>query len=150
MLSGLALIGAGTCHPASAEMDAKRLLIVAKVFDFVRDKPRSGARVVVVTGAANVAAVRAALGRFQIVEGSVGDVAGAFAVFVNSTSEARAARSLNSAILSIGSDVGCVNDGACVLAVETRPRVSVFVSQAAASGAGISFDTSFLMLISER
>ena len=148
--AAFAAFGGASGPAAGAGMDARKVLIAAKAFDFVRTKPSPGAAVVVIRGAAQPDAVQAALRRFRIVEGSVNDVAGAYAVFVNSSTEARDAHSRNAGVLIVGADVGCVNDGACVLAVETQPRVSVFVSHAAAAGAGIAFDTSFLMLITER
>ena len=131
-------------------MDAKQVRIAAKVFAFLQTKPAPGARIIVLSGAADSALLAGILANLHISEGRVADVAGAMAVFVNSTDEARAARRINPGVLTIGADVGCVDAGACIIVVETIPKISVYLSRAAASSAGIDFDTSFKMLVTER
>ncbi|MEO5374864.1 MAG: hypothetical protein H7840_11380 [Alphaproteobacteria bacterium] len=152
VLSVLALVAGvrPAAAAAAAGMDNRQVRIVAKVFNFLGKRPMPGASVVVVRGAADVAAVKAALAPMMVVEGGAGDAAGAFAVIVNSAAEAIAASRANPRVFTIGPEVGCVDTGACVLVVETQPQVSVYVSRAAASHAGIEFDTSFMMLITER
>jgi hypothetical protein len=143
------LVGA-TPVPVEAGMDTKQVRIAAKVFSYLHEKPQPGASVVVIAGAADVAALTAALGGLKVSEGSVADAANAVAAFVNSTAEADAARRLNPRLLTIGVDVGCIEASACVIAVETTPKVSVYLSRKAAMSANIDFDTSFRMLVTER
>ncbi len=139
--------------PAAARadgMDVKQVRIAAKVFSFLQNKPSPGAIVVVLSGAADVSLLATTLQNLKINEGRVTDVAGAVAVFVNSTAEANAVKGVNPRILIIGANAGCVDASACIIAVETTPKISVYLSRAAASSAGIDFDTSFKMLVTER
>ncbi len=131
-------------------MDGKQIKIAAKIFNFIANKPAPGAGVVVFSGAADVTALGAALINLRVIEGSATDVASAVAVFVNSSAEAKAASQVNSRILTIGTDVACVDSGACILVVQTIPKVSVYLNRAAAMAAGIDFDTAFKMLVTER
>jgi hypothetical protein len=85
-----------------------------------------------------------------VAEGGATDVVGAFAVFVNSSEEARAARAVNSGVLTISSDAACVTQAACLLAVETKPRVTITVSRAVAQATGVEFDPNFKMLVTEK
>ena len=131
-------------------MDVKQIRIAAKVFSFLQNKPSPGAIVVVLSGAADATLLATALQNLKISDGRVADVAGAVAVFVKSTVDANAAKSVNPHLLIIGTDAGCVDASACIIAVETTPKISVYLSRAAASSAGIDFDTSFKMLVTER
>ena len=144
------LIGASASEALAEGMDVKQVRIAAKVFSFLQNKPSPGAVVVVVSGAADAALLASALQNLKINEGGVKDVAGALAVFVKSTADANAAKSVNPRVLIIGADAGCVDASACIIAVETTPKTSVYLSRAAASSAGIDFDTSFKMLVTER
>lgn len=144
------LIGGGPAVALADGMDVKQVRIAAKVFSFLQNKPSPGAVVIVLSGAADVALLATALQTLKINEGRVTDVAGAVAVFVKSTAEANAAKSVNPRVLIIGADAGCVDASACIVAVETSPKISVYLSRAAASNAGIDFDTSFKMLVTER
>jgi len=131
-------------------MDAKQIQIVAKVFNFLEKKPQPKVTILVMPGAADLDAVKSALGALTVVEGGVANVSGAYAVFVNSAADAQAATASNSSIITISSDVGCVDSGACVIAIETQPKVSIYASRAAATKAGVGFDANFKMLITER
>ena len=131
-------------------MDAKQVRIAAKVFSFLQNKASPGAVVIVLSGAADVAQLAAALQTLKVSEGRATDTVGAVAAFVNSTAEANAVKGVNPRILIIGADAACVDASACIIAVETIPKISVYLSRAAASSAGIDFDTSFKMLVTER
>ncbi len=144
------LIGSIPSVAIAGGMDVKQVRIAAKVFSFLQKKPPPGAIIIVLSGAADPALLATTLQTFKISEGHIPDVAGAVAVFVNSTAEAAAVKSINPRILIIGTDLGCVDAHACIVAVETIPRISVYLSRAAASSAGIDFDTSFKMLVTER
>lgn len=134
----------------AAPLDAKTIQIVAKTFDFLSHKPAPGSKVVVVAGAADPAAVQAALGKLAVAPGKPADAAGAFAIFVTSPEEAKAARDANSGIFTIGGDVSCVASANCLMAVETQPKVTIYVSRAVAQASGIEFDPNFKMLITEK
>ncbi len=132
----------------AAEMDAKQVTIAAKALGFVTPKAPAGAKVVVTAGAAPVAAVQSAMSAASVAAGDAGSAAGAFAVFVASADEAKKANGKGT--VTVGNDVACVDAGACVIAVETVPKVTIYVSKAAASAAGVDFDPNFKMMITEK
>ena len=137
--------------PAGAgQFDGKSVQIAAKTFDFLTHKPTGGAKVVVVGKAVDLVAAQSALGKYAVSEGGAGDAAGAFAVFVENEDEARAARKVNANVVTIGADQACVSDGACLIAIETQPKVTIFVSRAVAQASGVEFDPNFKMLITEK
>jgi hypothetical protein len=146
LAAALAASGAAQAGP----LDAKTIQIVAKTFDFLSHKPAPGAKVVVVAGAADPTAVQAALSKLSVSAGKPADAAGAFAIFVNSPEEAKAARAANASVFTIGGDLACVTSGSCLMAVETQPKVTIYVSRAAAQASGIEFDPNFKMLITEK
>jgi len=144
-VAGLAPIGAW-----AAPLDAKTIQIVAKTFDFLSKKPAPGSKVLVVAGAADPAAVQTALAKMAVSAGKPSEATGAFAIIVNSAEEAKAAHDANANIFTIGPDVGCVTAGSCLMAVETQPKVTIYVSRAVAQASGIEFDPNFKMLITEK
>ncbi|MEA1672016.1 hypothetical protein [Nitrospirillum sp. BR 11163] len=130
----------------AAEMDAKQVTIAAKALGFLTAKAPAGAKVVVTAGAAPVAAVQAALPGAAV---AAGDAApGAYAVFVSSAAEGK--KALAKGTVTVGNDVACVDAGGCVIAVETTPKVTIYVSKAAASAAGVEFDPNFKMMVTEK
>lgn len=52
-------------------------------------------------------------------------------------------------ILTITSDLACVQAAHCVAAISSSPRVQITVSRAAAKAANIQFGSAFLMLVKE-
>jgi hypothetical protein len=60
---------------------------------------------------------------------------------------AAAARSRK--LLCVTRDISQVEKGACVLGVQSQPKVRIFVSRAAALASKSSFVTVFLMMVSE-
>ena len=149
-MAALVLTGAFPSLAGAAALDGKQVQIVAKVFNFLEKKPAPGSSVAVIGGAADAAVVKAALSALTVVEGGPAAATGAFAAFVASPADAQAAKATNANIITIGGDVGCVDSGACVIAIETQPKMTIYVSRAAAAKAGVDFDTSFKMLITER
>ncbi len=82
---------------------------------------------------------------------SVGGVAGVGALYlthgVNYAAAGAAAKSKK--ILSISSDMACVQSGACVMGVAASPKVEIVVNSATASAVGASFKAAFKMMIKE-
>ena len=52
-------------------------------------------------------------------------------------------------IITIGSDVACVESGACVIGISTDPTVQIVVNHNAAAAVGASFRAAFRMMIHE-
>lgn len=128
---------------ARAEMDPKGVLVAARALNFAKPAPPAGAKIAVAEGAAKVADVASALPAFSV---AAGNGAGAYAVFVSSTAEAKAA---GSKVVAIG-PLDCVEAAACVLAVETSPKVVIYLSNAAAAAAGMDFDSNFKLMVQAK
>jgi hypothetical protein len=52
-------------------------------------------------------------------------------------------------IITIGSDLACVESGACAIGISTEPTVQIIVHQKAAAAVGASFKAAFRMMIQE-
>jgi hypothetical protein len=83
--------------------------------------------------------------------GSVAGTSGVGAFYlthgVNYASVGAAAKSKK--ILSISSDMACVQSGACVMGVAASPKVEIVVNSASAGAVGASFKAAFKMMIKE-
>ncbi len=83
--------------------------------------------------------------------GSVAGTSGVGAFYlthgVNYASVGAAAKSKK--ILSISSDMACVQSGACVMGVAASPKVEIVVNSASAAAVGASFKAAFKMMIKE-
>jgi hypothetical protein len=144
-----ALLGLAITLPAErarAGMDNKALQIAAKAIGFAKPAGAAGAKLVVVGGAADTAAVQGALPNFTVTAGSAQDATGAFAAFVSSAAEGKA---IGPKVLLIG-PLDCVEAGVCTIAVETTPKVSIYLSNAAAAAAGIDFEPGFKVLATSK
>ncbi|WP_244263444.1 hypothetical protein [Thioalkalivibrio sp. AKL17] len=53
-------------------------------------------------------------------------------------------------LITIASDMACVDEGHCVMAVASEPRVQIVVSRDAARASDVGFASSFRMMITER
>ncbi len=80
--------------------------------------------------------------------GSAGD-AGAFYLTHGVNYTAAGAFAKSKKILSISSDMACVQSGACVMGVAASPKVEIVVNAATAGAEGISFKAAFKMMIKE-
>ncbi len=60
-----------------------------------------------------------------------------------------AAATSRQSILTVTSDISCVEAGRCVVAISSSPRVQITVSRAASKAANIQFGSAFLMLVKE-
>jgi hypothetical protein len=128
---------------AEADMETKGVLVAARALNFAKPPPPAGAKITVTEGAAKLADVAGALSAFSVV---AGNGVGAYAAFVASTAEAKAA---GPKVLTIG-PLDCVEAGACVLSVETSPKVVIYLSNAAAAAAGVDFDSNFKLMVQAK
>ncbi len=152
LISGLVATGAllSSLTAQASGLDDKQIQIMAKVFNFLEKKPPSGAIILILPGAADLSAAKNALGALTVVEGSAANATGAFAVLVATPNDAKAVGASNAQTIIISGDVGCVDAGSCMIAIETQPKVSIYTSRAAAAKAGVNFDPNFKMLITEH
>ena len=80
----------------------------------------------------------------------IGTLGGAGVVFVTAglgANHGAIQSALNGkSLISISSDLSCVQAKACVVGVATKPKVRILISQDAASAAGVGFKAAFLLL----
>jgi len=126
--------------PASAGMDLKGVQVAAKAIGFAKPAATAGAKVAVVGAAANLPDVQAVLTNFTV---SAGDGTGAYAAFVAAAADAKAT---GGKVLTIG-PLACVEAGGCIIGIETSPKVTIYLSTAAATAAGFDFDPNFKLLV---
>lgn len=128
---------------AQAGMDAKAVQVAARAIGFAKPAAPAGAKIAVVGAAAAIADVQAALSAFSV---AAGDGSGAYAAFVSTAAEAKAA---GAKVLTIG-PLACVEAGACVMGIETTPKVTIYLSNAAAAAAGLDFDPNFKLMVTAK
>lgn len=87
----------------------------------------------------------------MVASNALGQLAGAKLAFVTRGTNYRAiaAAAAPRSILTIGSDPACALAAHCVMAIDSKARVQIMVSQAASRAARLEFKSSFLMLIKE-
>ena len=52
-------------------------------------------------------------------------------------------------VMTVSTDLGCVQAGRCVMGVQSAPAVRILVNRAAAGSASVSFSTAFAMMVEE-
>lgn len=89
----------------------------------------------------------------RVAVGALGGLAGMRVAFITTglrDSEGQiGAAAARQSILTITSDLACVQAGHCVVAISSSPRVQITVSRAAAKAANVQFGSAFLMLVKE-
>lgn len=84
---------------------------------------------------------------------ALGGLAGVRVAFVTAglgSAQAQvAAAAARQSILTITSDMSCVQAGRCAVAISSAPRVQITVSRSATRAANIQFGSAFLMLVKE-
>jgi hypothetical protein len=140
LLPTVTLVLLAASPPAQAGFDAKAILVVARALGFTKPPAPAGAKIAVVGAAAALADVQSILSDFSV---SAGDGNDAYAALVSNAAEAKAA---GRKVLTIG-PLACVEAGACVMGIETTPRVTITLSAAAAAAAGIDFDPNFKLMV---
>jgi hypothetical protein len=145
---------------------AKDLQIAGRALTFLENGPTGHAVLGVVFDPAKPAsvaqkdAVMAALGSGLDVGGvtltgkpmEVGEISGGVAaLFVTTGSNFAAAGAAAKAhkLVTVTLDHACVASGACVVGINTTPKVEITVNKAAAAAVGASFKSAFRMMITE-
>jgi len=89
----------------------------------------------------------------RVAANALGQLAGMRVAFVTSglrdVEGQIAAAAARQSILTITSDLACVQAAHCVVAISATPRVQITVSRAASKAANIQFGSAFLMLVKE-
>jgi len=53
-------------------------------------------------------------------------------------------------ILTVSTDMGCVDSGKCIVGIASKPKVEIIISKAARDATGIGFKSAFLMMVKEK
>lgn len=155
--------GACLCAPQASATDAKDLQVIGRALSFVEGGATGDITVAVVYDDASKAEAEsvAALMDGGIKAGKVkmsaqlvsvadlGSASGAAAIFVPSGMSAHYGALKGAGKLTATTDEACVQAGACVVYVQSAPKVEILVSQAAAAASSISFAAAFRMMIKE-
>jgi len=153
-------------HTASAaSLSGKDVQIIAKTMGFLDPAPAGGVIAVVYSDAASKAdadEIAASFGEGlassggivtakAVDAGSLGGGNGYIAMILaaGATTDAVAAAAKAHRIPCITASTAMVQSGACTMAVQSTPKVSIIVNHAAAQAAGIGFASAFSMLIHE-
>jgi len=163
MLTGL--------HAVQAETSKKDMQIASRAVSFMADAPTGSVSAAVVYDPASAAskadadaimaiiggglkAGKATLTGRLVAANALGDLADAKVAFIASDASSQHAAIFAEAaarsILVISTDMNCVDTDNCVVGVASKPKVSIVVSKAASSAAGLSFKPAFLMMVKEK
>lgn len=87
----------------------------------------------------------------RVASNALAELAGARIAFVTKGTNYReiASETASRSMLTITSDPACTRAGYCTVAIQSSPRVQIFVSRAACGAARIRFSAAFLMLVRE-
>ncbi|MBW8911328.1 MAG: hypothetical protein JF564_05470 [Sphingomonas sp.] len=89
----------------------------------------------------------------RVAVGALGGLAGVRVAFVTTGLRDQhaqiAAATLRQSILTITSDLSCVEAAQCIVGINGSPRVQITISRAASKAARIQFGSAFLMLVKE-
>lgn len=164
-----ALLAGG--QAAWAETGAKDVQVAAKTFGFLTPPLADTVKVAIVFDAANADsrkdadALKGILGNgLQIgaatlvpvmvplaqLDGGLDDARAVFVTAGQSPQHDRIfAATKAKKLLSISTDISCVQSARCVMGVKSEPKVEILVNKAAAEASSVSFAPAFRMMISE-
>lgn len=163
------LLMAATLLPltARAELSEKDMQVVGRALSFVVDGPKGDVPVAIVFQEGNASSEGDKAAAAKLLEAGlktgeltlkgtpvpvskIGD-AGKYKVWYVTMGAGGAMGPAGGAAkaITVGTDKDCVAAGQCVIAVESSPKVQIYVSRAAAQAAGVSFSSAFLILVKE-
>jgi hypothetical protein len=161
---------AGSQNYAYADATAKDMQVVARALGFLEKPPTGTVEIGIVVNPAQAESakegesLRTLLGDgFQagkivlkprlVPVADIGSASGLAALFVThgmgAQTDAIAAVAKANHLVTVTTDDACVQSGKCVLSIKTEPALEIVVSKAAAEAAGVTFATSFRVLIKE-
>jgi hypothetical protein len=156
------LLMAGTAHAETTQRD---LEVIGRAVSFMQGGSGSDRTVAIVYDAASAAEAEAlhalmsggmSAGRVTLTSRLVpasdaSSVAGADAAIMlgGAASGATATAVTSQGVLTVSTDLGCVQSGACVMGVQSSPAVRILLNRGAASTANVSFETAFSMMVEE-
>lgn len=166
----LATLAAMACLPAGLHAAELNMPVAARIVSFLQPPPSGTitAAIIFQPGDAGSEAEAAAIERAtagglttgkgtirtrRVSVNALGGLGGARVAFVTQGTRGDqadiAAAAARLSILTITSDLGCVQAARCAVAVSSGARVQITVSRAALRAANIQFGSAFLMLVKE-
>ncbi|WP_298325328.1 hypothetical protein [Asticcacaulis sp.] len=155
----------GSGLPTQAAPTQKYLEILARALSFAIDGPAGEIETAIVYVPGNAASeaekaeLVALLGnglqigkvvlKGKAVPATDADAAKAKLWLVTSGAGAKATPLAGSKVFTASTEKGCAEAAQCVLAIETEPKVQIYVSRKAADVTGVSFQNSFLVMVKE-
>ncbi|WP_300532193.1 hypothetical protein [Maricaulis sp.] len=152
--------------PAAAETTTRDLEVIGRALGFVENQSGSERVLAIVHDASSAGEAEALLtalsgglraGRVTLTGRLVSsaelsglDGAHAAVLIGGAAGDPSIAQAINAAgILSVASDMGCVEAQGCVMGVQSAPSVRIVVNRANADAASVSFAAAFAMMIEE-
>lgn len=152
--------------PAQAETTTRDLEVIGRALGFIEGASGSDRTVAIVYDAASdaeaqalaasmsggLSAGRVTLNPRLVASDDLGGLNGAdAAVLLGGTSGDSAVTGAASAagIMSVSTDMACVETGGCVMGVQSAPSIRIIVNRANAASASVSFAAAFAMMIEE-
>jgi len=171
MLAVAAALALTSATAAAADMTERDLLVLVRALSFVQDMDTDMVRLAVVRDPADArsraeaAELMSSIGdeldvanvHVFTTEVDIGDLgesptadvmivtAGLRPYYQQLADAAAAGR-----VLSVSSDMSCVQEGFCVLGVQSEPSVRLVLNARTASRNGVAFEPAFRMMVSER
>jgi len=149
--------------PQAHATDAKDLQVIGRALSFVEggatgditvavvydDGSKAEAESVVALMDGGIKAGKVNMSAKLVAVSDLGSAGDAAAIFVPSGMASHYEAIKGSGKLTATTDKACVQDGACVVFVQSSPKVEILVSQAAAAASSVSFAAAFRMMIKE-
>ena len=152
--------------PVSAETTQRDLEVIGRALSFVEGASGSDRLVAIVYDAASegeaqalasamsggLSAGRVTLNGRLVAAGDLSGLSGADAAVLLGASAGDSgvfSAASGQGVMTVSTDMGCVESGACVMGVQSAPSVRIVVNRGAADSSSVSFAAAFAMMIEE-
>ncbi|MAK64292.1 MAG: hypothetical protein CMF75_06045 [Maricaulis sp.] len=160
------LAGAVLSFPAMAETTQRDLEVIGRALSFVEGASGSDRTVAIVYDAASegeaqalastmdggLSAGRVTLNARLVPLAEAGSLGGSDAAVLLGAASGDAgvfSAASSAGVMTVSTDMGCVQSGNCVMGVQSAPSVRIVVNRSAADASSVSFAAAFAMMIEE-
>ena len=161
-----AVAGALLAGPAMAETNQRDLEVIGRALGFVEGASGSDRTVAIVYDAASEAEAQALSGAMAgglsagrvtlnarlVPLAQASSLAGADAAVLLGSASGDAGvfgAASSNGVMTVSTDMGCVQSGQCVMGIQSAPSVRIVVNRGAAQASSVSFAAAFAMMIEE-
>jgi hypothetical protein len=165
LLIGTALMGAAGLSTSALADGAREIQVAGRTLGFLENSPSGKVVMAIVFDPSKPASVAekdeimGAIGAGMAAGGAtvvgkpveVSGIGDAGVIYITRGANYAAAGAVGKSkkVLTISSDMACVNSGACVMGVAASPKVEIVVNRASATAIGAAFKAAFKMMIKE-